>query len=198
MNDPEHAESFLRIIQQESEQLTTLVNDVLDLSRIESGKIVYAFAPLDIKTHLEKTVAMFEQAAAKKGVRIALALPNGLPPVLADSGYFDIVMRNLIDNAIKYVDENSGRIRIGAYSSPGSVTIEVEDNGIGIPQSDLDRIFERFYRVDKARSRDLGGTGLGLSIVKHIVLAHNGKIEVRSRVNLGSVFSVTLPTAPQQ
>ncbi|HWQ26308.1 MAG TPA: ATP-binding protein [Chlorobaculum sp.] len=198
MNDPEHAESFLRIILQESEQLTTLVNDVLDLSRIESGKIVYAFAPLDIKSHLEKTVAMFEQAAAKKGVRLALALPNGLPQVLADSGYFDIVMRNLIDNAIKYVDENSGRVRIGAYSSPGSVSIEVEDNGIGIPQSDLDRIFERFYRVDKARSRDLGGTGLGLSIVKHIVLAHNGKIEVRSRVNLGSVFSVTLPIAPQQ
>jgi two-component system phosphate regulon sensor histidine kinase PhoR len=198
MNDPEHAESFLRIILQESEQLTTLVNDVLDLSRIESGKIIYAFAPLDIKSHLEKIVAMFEQAAAKKGVRISLALPNGLPPVLADSGYFDIVMRNLIDNAVKYVDENSGRIRIGAFSSPGSVSIEIEDNGIGIPQSDLDRIFERFYRVDKARSRDLGGTGLGLSIVKHIVLAHKGKIEVRSRVNLGSVFSVTLPTAPQQ
>jgi two-component system phosphate regulon sensor histidine kinase PhoR len=198
MDDPEHAESFLRIILQESEQLTTLVNDVLDLSRIESGKIVYTFASLDIKSNLEKTVAMFEQTAAKKGVRIALALPNGLPPVLADSSYFDIVMRNLIDNAIKYVDENSGRIKIGAYSSPDSVSIEVEDNGIGIPQSDLERIFERFYRVDKARSRQLGGTGLGLSIVKHIVLAHKGKIEVRSRVNLGTVFTVTLPTAPQQ
>ncbi|HWR00552.1 MAG TPA: ATP-binding protein, partial [Chlorobaculum sp.] len=176
MNDPEHAESFLRIILQESEQLTALVNDVLDLSRIESGKIVYSFAPLDIRAHLEKTVAMFEQAAAKKGVRIDLALPNYVPLVMADSGYFDIVMRNLIDNAIKYVDDRSGRIRIGAYTNPGSVSIEVEDNGIGIPQSDLDRIFERFYRVDKARSRQLGGTGLGLSIVKHIVLGHKGRI----------------------
>ncbi|NTU58884.1 MAG: cell wall metabolism sensor histidine kinase WalK [Chlorobiaceae bacterium] len=198
MNDPEHAEAFLRIILQESEQLTVLVNDVLDLSRIESGKIVYVFTPLDIKPQLEKTVAMFEQAAAKKGVRIELAIPKGFPSVLADSSYFDIVMRNLIDNAIKYVDEKSGRIRIGAYSSHDGVSIEVEDNGIGIPQSDLDRIFERFYRVDKARSRQLGGTGLGLSIVKHIVLAHKGRIEVRSRVNLGSVFTVTLPFAPRQ
>ncbi|NTW51494.1 MAG: HAMP domain-containing protein [Chlorobiaceae bacterium] len=197
MNDPEHAESFLRIILQESEQLTALVNDVLDLSRIESGKIVYAFAPVDIRSQLEKTVAMFEQTASKRGIRIDLALPNIVPPVLADSGYFDIVMRNLIDNAIKYVDDRSGRIRIGAYSTFESVSIEVEDNGIGIPKADLDRIFERFYRVDKARSRQFGGTGLGLSIVKHIVLAHKGRIEVRSRVNLGSVFTVTLPIAPQ-
>lgn len=193
MNDQETATAFLRIILQESEQLTALVNDVLDLSRIESGRIIYTFGPVDVRRQLEKTVAVFEPAAWKKGARIELAIPDGLPPVKADSGYFDVVMRNLVDNALKYVEEKNGIVRIRAFPSPGGISIEVEDNGIGIPQTDLDRIFERFYRVDKARSRQLGGTGLGLSIVKHIVLAHHGDIQVRSRVNRGSVFTVTLP-----
>lgn len=193
MNDPETSTAFLRIILQESEQLTALVNDVLDLSRIESGRIIYTFGPVDVRRQLEKTVAVFEPAAWKKGARIELAIPDGLPPVKADSGYFDVVMRNLVDNALKYVEEKNGIVRIRAFPSPGGISIEVEDNGIGIPQTDLDRIFERFYRVDKARSRQLGGTGLGLSIVKHIVLAHHGDIQVRSRVNRGSVFTVTLP-----
>jgi PAS domain S-box-containing protein len=195
MNDPENATAFLNIILQESEQLTALVNDVLDLSRIESGKIVYTFESVDVKPQLEKTVALFEPAASRKGVRIELNAPEGLPAVLADRSYFDIVMRNLIDNAIKYVDAESGRVRVSAYASGDGVSIEVADNGIGIPQADLERIFERFYRVDKARSRDLGGTGLGLSIVKHIVLAHRGKVEVRSRINRGSTFTVTIPVA---
>ncbi|UWX56999.1 ATP-binding protein [Chlorobaculum sp. MV4-Y] len=195
MNDPENATAFLNIILQESEQLTALVNDVLDLSRIESGKIVYTFESVDVKPQLEKTVALFEPAASRKGVRIELNAPEGLPPVYADRNYFDIVMRNLIDNAIKYVDAESGRVRVSAYASGDGVSIEVADNGIGIPQADLERIFERFYRVDKARSRDLGGTGLGLSIVKHIVLAHRGKVEVRSRINRGSTFTVTIPVA---
>ncbi len=195
MNDPENATAFLRIIQQESEQLTALINDVLDLSRIESGKIVYTFEPVAIRPQLEKTVALFEPAASRKGVRIELNAPDGLPPVLADRNYFDIVMRNLIDNAIKYVDANRGRVRVSAYKSDDAVSIEVSDNGFGIPQADLERIFERFYRVDKARSRELGGTGLGLSIVKHIVLAHKGKVEVRSRTHSGSTFTVTFPMA---
>jgi PAS domain S-box-containing protein len=196
MNDPEHATAFLNIIHQESEQLTALVNDVLDLSRIESGKIVYTFEPVEVKPQLEKTAALFEPAALRKGVAIELNLPDGLPPVLADRSYFDIVMRNLIDNAIKYVDAERGRVRVTAYATGEGVSIEVADNGIGIPQADLDRIFERFYRVDKARSRELGGTGLGLSIVKHIVLAHKGKVEVQSRINRGTTFTVTLPVAP--
>ncbi len=195
LEDREHATEFLRIILQESEQLTALVNDVLDLSKIESGRIDYHFAPLDVKPQIEKMAAMFEQTAKKKGVRIDLSIPDGLPPVMADSGYFDVVIRNLIDNAIKYVEEKRGQVRVRAFALDGRVGIEVDDNGIGIPQGDLDRIFERFYRVDKARSRQLGGTGLGLSIVKHVVLAHKGDIQVRSRINRGTIFTVTLPTA---
>lgn len=195
MHDPDNAAAFLRIILQESEQLTALVNDVLDLSKIESGKIVYHFARLDLRPQIEKCAAMFEQAAAKKGVRLELALPEGLPAVMADAGYFDIAMRNLIDNAVKYAGEGSGMVRVRAFSKDDTVWIEVEDNGIGIPPGDLERIFERFYRVDRARSRELGGTGLGLSIVKHIVLAHKGDIRVRSRVNSGSTFTLALPAA---
>ncbi len=194
-DDPANAEAFLRIILQESEQLTALVNDVLDLSRIESGRIVYAFGPVDLRKHIDATVALFEPAARKKGARIEVSAPEGLPPVRADGGYLDIVLRNLVDNALKYVDEGRGLVRIRAFRGSDGVCVEVEDNGIGIPQSDLDRIFERFYRVDKARSRQLGGTGLGLSIVKHIVLGHKGDVQVRSRVNLGSIFTVTLPVA---
>jgi two-component system phosphate regulon sensor histidine kinase PhoR len=194
-DDPANAEAFLRIILQESEQLTALVNDVLDLSRIESGRIVYSFGPVDVREHVAATVALFEPAARKKGVRVDVSVSEGLPPVRADGGYFDIVLRNLVDNALKYVDEGRGLVRIRAFRGRDGVSIDVEDNGIGIPQADLDRIFERFYRVDKARSRQLGGTGLGLSIVKHIVLAHKGDVQVRSRVNLGTTFTVTLPVA---
>ncbi|NTU53990.1 MAG: HAMP domain-containing protein [Chlorobiaceae bacterium] len=199
IEDTENATAFLKIIHQESEQLTALVNDVLDLSRIESGKIIYHFVPVELRPQLEKTVALFEPAATRKGVTIELRVPEGVPPILVDPNYFDIIIRNLVDNAVKYVDAESGRIRMVAYAGDGVVVIEVTDNGIGIPKSDLKRIFERFYRVDKARSRQLGGTGLGLSIVKHIVLAHKGKIEVRSRLNSGSTFTVTLPVAfPEQ
>lgn len=195
VNDPEHAVSFLRIILHETVQLTALINDVLDLSKIESGKIVYSFKPVDLTALVEKAAALFSQAAEKKGIKITVAIARGLPPVLADAVYLDIVIRNLIDNAVKYIDHGGGMIRISAFRSGDLIALEVEDNGPGISRQDLDRIFERFYRVDKARSRELGGTGLGLSIVKHIVLAHKGKVEVRSRLNHGSVFTVTLPLA---
>jgi two-component system phosphate regulon sensor histidine kinase PhoR len=197
MNDPEHAAGFLRIILQESEQLAALVNDVLDLSKIEAGKIDYCFEAVSIREVADKTALLFSPSVEKKRIRMDVTVPENLPPVLADRNYLEIVMRNLVDNAVKNVDEGQGRIRIKAFACGRTVSLEVEDNGTGIPQQDLDRIFERFYRVDKARSRRLGGTGLGLSIVKHIVLAHRGKIEVRSRVNHGSVFTVTLPRASE-
>jgi two-component system phosphate regulon sensor histidine kinase PhoR len=195
MNDPENAQAFLRIILQESEQLTALVNDVLDLSKIESGRIEYTYGPVDLSKVVENSMEMLRPAFAKKEVAFELSIPQGLPPVLADEAYLGIVVRNLLDNAVKYVDSGTGRVRFSAFRTGDSVQFDVEDNGSGIGHQDLDRIFERFYRVDKARSRQLGGTGLGLSIVKHIVLSHKGDIKVRSRLNRGSTFSVTLPMA---
>ncbi|TCD47356.1 ATP-binding protein [Chlorobium sp. N1] len=195
LGDPENAQAFLRIILQESEQLTALVNDVLDLSRIESGRIEYSFAPVDLGRVVGQSMEVLGPAIAKKAVKLDVSIPPGLPLIHADEAYLGIVVRNLLDNAVKYVDAGSGRIRFSAFRTGDSVQFDVEDNGCGIPQQDLGRIFERFYRVDKARSRELGGTGLGLSIVKHIVLAHRGDIRVRSRLNRGTTFSVTLPMA---
>ncbi|ASQ90793.1 PAS domain-containing sensor histidine kinase [Prosthecochloris sp. GSB1] len=193
MHDPENASHFLQIILKESEQLTALINDVLDLSKIESGRIEYRFRPVDIREIARKTVGLFSRAIEKKGIDVSFDMPDDLADVRADGDYIELAVRNLVDNAIKYVPEANGRIRIFASGENDMVRFGVEDNGAGIPRKDLDRIFERFYRVDKARSRQVGGTGLGLSIVKHIVLAHNGRVEVRSKVNLGSVFSFTVP-----
>jgi len=195
MHDPDHAAAFLQIILKESEQLTALVNDVLDLSKIESGRISYAFAPVDLCGVVNRNLEMLRPAIDKKGIRIECNFRENLPDVCADASYLDIVVRNLLDNAVKYVDDRNGRIRISVFRSGDEVVMEIDDNGIGIAPADLDRIFERFYRVDKARSRQLGGTGLGLAIVKHIVIAHKGHIAVRSRINQGSTFSVTLPVS---
>ena len=195
MDEPEHAAAFLNIILQSTDQLTTLINDVLDLSKIESGRIEFNFVPVDLKLVVAKSVDLLQNSLDKKGIRLDVAISDDLPPVNGDAGYLEIIVRNLLDNAIKYVDEQNGRIRISAFKSGENVRMEVEDNGIGISQADLKRIFERFYRADKARSRQLGGTGLGLAIVKHLVLAHKGNVAVRSRLSHGSVFSVVLPSS---
>src|SRR4029434_4830652 len=118
----------------------------------------------------------------------------GLPEIRADSFRLEQVLSNLIDNAIKYT-EPGGRVKVRALPENGAVEIRVEDTGIGIPPADLPRIFERFYRADKARSRERGGTGLGLSIVKHIVLAHGGEVSLRSKVGQGSLFRFEIPRA---
>lgn len=194
MDEPEHAASFLNIILQSTDQLTSLINDVLDLSKIESGRIEFRFEPVDLKLVVAKSVDLLQNSLDKKGIRLDVSIPDDLPPVNGDAGYLEIIVRNLLDNAIKYVDEQNGRVRIWAFKSGENVRLEVEDNGIGISQADLKRIFERFYRADKARSRQLGGTGLGLAIVKHLVLAHKGNVSVRSRLSHGSVFSVVLPS----
>jgi two-component system phosphate regulon sensor histidine kinase PhoR len=198
IDDPKHATPFLNIILQASQQLTALVNDVLDLSKIESGYIEYQFTGVDINVVVQKSVDLLKPSLDKKRIRLDINISGELPPVYADARYLDIVIRNLLDNAIKYVDDSNGRIRISAFRVDDDVCLEVEDNGIGISKSDLERIFERFYRVDKGRSRQLGGTGLGLSIVKHIILAHKGDVKVRSRVNHGSVFSVRLRVAQEE
>jgi len=198
IHDPENAKHFLQIILQESERLTALINDVLDLSKIESGRIDYKFKPISLGDLVEKTVNLFSRAIEKKGIVLQLQIPHDLPYVNGDRDYLELVIRNLVDNAIKYVPEENGQILISASKVDDMVRVEVKDNGIGIPRKDLGRIFERFYRVDKARSSAIGGTGLGLSIVKHIILAHKGKVDVRSRLNLGSQFGFTIPMAREK
>ncbi|MGE5674530.1 MAG: two-component system histidine kinase PnpS [Mycobacterium leprae] len=192
LEDPDTARHFVGIIQRESTQLKNLIEDLLDLSRIESGKMKIKKEPVAIGLLLTETAGRFAARAAELGLRFSLNVPPELPAIGGDPQRLAQVLVNLIDNALKYTP-SGGSVTVTAADTGSTVTITVADTGIGIPQVDLPRIFERFYRVDKARSRATGGTGLGLSIVKHIVEAHGGSISVASTVGQGTSFAFTLP-----
>jgi len=183
---------FLGIIYQDSIRLANLIDDLLDLSKIESGKMKMEFEPLEIRPIVNRCVNVLERAAKDKSLKIKLDIPADLPKALGDHKRLSQVFLNLLDNAIKYTPEG-GSIAISAVGKEKVVQVDISDTGIGIPEKDLPRIFERFYRVDKARSRELGGTGLGLSIVKHIIQAHNGQVWAQSIPDQGSTFSFTIP-----
>jgi two-component system phosphate regulon sensor histidine kinase PhoR len=152
------------------------------------------FVPLDVASVTKRAVTVIENQAKVKSISFKLNLAPELPKIRADETRFSQVMINLLDNAIKYTPEN-GSVTVTAKVVNNSLQVDIKDTGIGISEKDLPRIFERFYRVDKARSRELGGTGLGLSIVKHIVQAHSGQVWVKSELGLGSTFSFTIPLA---
>ncbi len=194
IEDKDNIRDFISIIYQDSNRLASLIDDLLDLSRIESDKMKLVLLPLEVKQILTSTIGVLEKSAKEKSIAIALDIPDGLPKVLADDKRLSQVFLNLLDNAVKYTPDN-GLVKINAYAKEKFVQIDISDTGIGIPEKDLIRIFERFYRVDKARSRELGGTGLGLSIVKHIVQAHGGQVWVKSELGRDSTFSFTIPKA---
>jgi two-component system phosphate regulon sensor histidine kinase PhoR len=194
LEDKDNAKEFISIIYQDSNRLASLINDLLDLSKIESGKMKMNFVPLDPVSVIKRAVTVIENQAKAKSISIKLDIPVDMPKIKADETRFSQVMINLLDNAIKYSSEG-GLVTISAKVNDTALQIDISDTGIGISEKDLSRIFERFYRVDKARSRELGGTGLGLSIVKHIVSAHGGQVWVKSELGKGSTFSFTIPLA---
>ncbi len=194
LKDKDHAKEFVNIILQDSNRLASLIDDLLDLAKIESGKVKMVFMPLELKPLVKKTLAVLEKTAKEKSLSLHIEIPDNLPKVSADDKKLSQVLLNLLDNAVKYTPDG-GSIKITAFPKDKFIQVDVADTGAGIPDSDIARIFERFYRVDKARSRELGGTGLGLSIVKQIVHAHQGSVWVTSKVNGGSTFSFTLPQA---
>jgi two-component system phosphate regulon sensor histidine kinase PhoR len=199
MNDAEIADSFLQIIIDESRRLGRLIEDILDLSNIESKQVALHFAPVDLRPFIGKMIGTVQPAADKNRLRLTWQVEDHLH-IEADEDKLGQIVINLLSNAIAYTPEG-GSVYVTARAVPGGsetgdderVRIEVRDTGIGIPRKDLPRIFERFYRVDKARSRGSGGTGLGLSIVKHLVELHHGSITVESKPGAGSVFIVELP-----
>ncbi|HEU4338928.1 MAG TPA: ATP-binding protein [Planctomycetota bacterium] len=183
---------FLGTIEKHVDQLTNLVSDLLELSRLESREGLPRRARVEMAATLTRVVEFMKPAAEKKRQTLELSLNGSLPGVAGDPDYLERAVSNLVDNAIKYTPEG-GRIHLSAKSHEDDVVIEVTDTGIGIPPEDVPRVFERFYRVDKSRSREMGGTGLGLSIVKHVVQVHGGTVEVESAVGKGSTFRVRLP-----
>ncbi|HSD49807.1 MAG TPA: ATP-binding protein [Candidatus Methylomirabilis sp.] len=210
LKNQDEARKFLEIIHRNAERLGRLLNDLLDLSNIELDRTPLSIRPLGVAEAVRQTVAMLAPQAERKAVRLATEVPDVLPPVLADRDRLLQILVNLIDNAVKYTPEGgSVIIRAAVLPLEGAAVIEqqpsstpalqqveitVEDTGIGIPAKDLPRITERFYRVDKARSRDLGGTGLGLAIVKHLVQAHHGSLTIESEPGKGTRVRVILPS----
>jgi two-component system phosphate regulon sensor histidine kinase PhoR len=195
IHDPNVNVKFLGKAAKNLERLHTIVEDLDSISRLESGELALELQSFDVKKLCEEVFEELEIKAAQRN--ITLEFKEGAAQsfkVLADREAIRQVLTNLLNNSIKYGMEN-GRTKVGFYDMDRNVLIEVADNGIGIPQKHLDHVFDRFYRVDKSRSREAGGSGLGLSIVKHIIEAHKQTINVRSTSNLGSTFGFTLQKA---
>lgn len=184
----------LEIIRKHSLRLNRLVADLLDLSSIEQKEAKFSFRPVNLKPLIAKMVSSFMKRAYGKNQTLQIKIQKKLSPVLADPDRIEQVVSNLLDNAIKFTPQG-GKVVVRALAENDRVRVEVIDNGPGIPEEDQPRIFERFYRVDKARSRELGGTGLGLAIVKHIIETHQGTVWVESVLAGGSKFIFTLPKA---
>lgn len=202
-DDPVASARFLEIILKQSDRLNLIIEDLLELSKIESGRVSLKEEPLELRSVVDRTLSMIKPIADKKRHRLVTVVDPSLPPVGGDEGRLVQVLTNLLDNAIKYTPEG-GTISVGTKlvlsagttdSTARAIDLSVADTGIGIPEEDRPRVFERFYRVDKARSRELGGTGLGLAIVKHIVEGHGGQVWVEANHPQGSRFVVRLPVS---
>jgi two-component system, OmpR family, phosphate regulon sensor histidine kinase PhoR len=192
INDPSVNIDFLQKIQKHSERLNNLLGDLIEISKIESGELKLSYRFFDIPEFIDSIVDEMVPVAAQKKIDLRFEYSQKKSiSVYADRDRIRQVMINLIDNAIKYNKAN-GSIEVSLENDKEKVIISVKDTGLGISAEHLPRIFERFYRVDKTRSREIGGTGLGLAIVKHIIEAHKGEIKVESRIGEGSKFSFAL------
>jgi two-component system phosphate regulon sensor histidine kinase PhoR len=182
---------YLEIVERNTDRLVNIVNDLLLLSSLEE-KAALELEDIDLGGFLENVIRIFDQRLKDKQLSLVIDVKENLPPIKADLFKLEQMLANLLDNAVKYTDR--GEITVSMDVHDKRVRIQVRDTGIGIPKDDIPRIFERFYVVDKSRSRKSGGTGLGLSIVKHIVLLHHGTIDIESALGKGTSVTVTLPT----
>ncbi len=192
IEDPENRLKFLGIIDEHSQKLQALIEDLLSLSKLESGTGKLKIERVDLHKIFSKITDLLKRNLEQKCVKLEIDLEATPFIIHADPLLIEQALTNLLENAIKY-NKPEGKISVQVLRSTRGTTIRVEDSGIGIPVKDLPRIFERFYRVEKSRSRESGGTGLGLSIVKHIVEKHSGEIEVASSEDRGTTFTITLP-----
>ncbi|OGD28873.1 MAG: hypothetical protein A2Y56_07315 [Candidatus Aminicenantes bacterium RBG_13_63_10] len=184
---------YLEIIRRNTDRLIAIVEDLLVLSQLEEREMKVEKSEVQVRLLAENILGLFEKRAQEKGLTLSLEASPDLPSIQADSLQVEGLLLNLVDNAVKYTDKGRVTVRLGTHD--GRLAIEVEDTGLGIDSGHLPHVFERFYVVDKSRSKKLGGTGLGLSIVKHIVLAHQGTVSIKSRLGEGTTVSVLLPVA---
>ena len=194
LEDPINRRRFVEIIREHAMRLARLTEDLLKLSRIEAGQLKLEFRPVSVVQLIDSCMETAQLKAVPKQLSLAVQLPAELPPVRGDANSLQEVLQNLLDNALQYTPAG-GKIEVSALSTDSRVVVTVADTGIGIPQVEQERIFERFYRVDAARSREAGGTGLGLSIARHIMEAHGGHLWVESAVGEGSRFHFSIPIA---
>ncbi len=192
MNDPQNRDRFLGIILEHARRLARLTDDLLMLSKMDADRLELELRRLPVEQLVGGCVETAQPRAVEKDLRLSVNLDKKLPDIAGDRRRLTEVLQNLLDNAIQYTPAG-GQIMVSAESYNGEVVFTVSDTGIGIPQADQPRIFERFYRVDVARSREVGGTGLGLSIAKHLMEAHGGRLWVESEVGQGSQFHFSVP-----
>jgi two-component system phosphate regulon sensor histidine kinase PhoR len=192
--DQAEVRHIYRVMKRHSDRLNLLVDDLLSLARLEAKEASLELSRVNLVEFLNRVTRDWAKRFVQKKLQIELRLPAELPSIRVDEMRLEEIVHNLLDNAVKYSHEG-GRIVIGVAVRKSELVLSVADEGVGIPAEDLPRIFERFYRADRARSRELGGTGLGLSIVKHIVQLHGGRVEAESVIDQGTTISVILPIA---
>ena len=190
-------ERFLNVILNESDRMTKIVQDLLTLSRFDAGSFEFSFDEFSFETSVRDVYNAVRMEAQAHGHVFVLEVEPGIPRIRGDKARVEQVLMNMVSNAIKYT-KDGGRITIKAGVRGGEVWCSVKDNGIGIPKDDTTKVFDRFYRVDKARSRESGGTGLGLSIAQEIVVRHGGRIDLKSRLGHGTTITVWLPVEGPQ
>ena len=194
LDDREAAARFIGIISSHADRLNRLLDDLLDLSRLESEQMEVELGACELKKIVDTCIGSVGQIAVQKRIAVAADIPSEIQ-VVCDAKLIEQALINLLDNAVKYTPDD-GEVRVGTRPIGGErITVYVEDTGIGIASDDLGRVFERFYRADKGRSRDMGGTGLGLAIVRHIAEAHGERISVESALGKGTTFSLELRVA---
>jgi len=189
----DQAFQFVQVIKRHTDRLTKIVEDLLMLSKIETKEFQLKTESISLPNLMDDIIDFLKEPAEKKKISLSRHETPSSLAIRADRSYLEQILINLLDNAIKYTPEGGRVIVSAAEKDSKDIQFSIEDNGIGIPKEDLSRIFERFYRVDKGRSKELGGTGLGLSIVKHLVQAHGGKVWVESQLAKGSTFYFSLP-----
>jgi two-component system phosphate regulon sensor histidine kinase PhoR len=191
LEDEENRRKFLEIIRKHAGRMEDLIDDLTDLSQIETGGVALAFEEVDAGAVAREVADQLAHRHAALGVSVAVEIPSPFP-LVADRRRLEQILVNLIDNAIKF-SRPGGEVTVRGRIVEGRPTLQVVDRGVGIPSDSLEKVFHRFYRVDKARSREVGGTGLGLAIVKHLMRLHDGVVRLESELGRGSTFTLEFP-----